>query len=317
MATDGGFWSEAVGSDLAPKLAGGQETHGAPFGYHTLLAPILAFPITLLLPAACAVAWRHRGEPGVRFALAWLIPTWLLFEILPTKLVHYTMPAYGALAWLAARALAEPLGRAVRRLGAGLAGLVGVALAGAVFYLLSLYGGPSAAWAATLTAALLAGAGLAGGWLLLRGADLRAVSVALGLGLLGHAALAGLLLPQLRPLWLSARLEEAMELNRLLPRQGIAEAPVAVAGYAEPSLVFALGTPTELDGPAEAARAVVENRPAIVEGQEEAAFRAALKAYGGRAEEIAKIEGLNYSKGDPMILRVYVAPDMDENEARR
>ena len=317
VATDGGFWSQAVGSDLAPKLAGGQETHGAPFGYHTLLAPILAFPITLLLPAACLVAWKHRAEPGVRFALAWLIPTWLLFEILPTKLVHYTLPAYGALAWLAARALAEPLGRVVRWLGAGLAAAVGVALAGGVFYLLSLYGGASAAWAATLAAVLLAAAGLIGGWLLVRGATLGAVAVALGLGLLGHAALAALVLPQLRPLWLSARLEEAMDINRLLPRQGIAEAPVAVAGYAEPSLVFALGTPTELEGPAEAAKAIVENRPAIVEGREDAAFRAALRAYGVRAEEVAKIEGLNYSKGDPMTLRVYVAPDMDENEARR
>ena len=317
VATDGGFWSQAVGSDLAPKLAGGQETHGAPFGYHTLLAPILAFPITLLLPAACLVAWKHRAEPGVRFALAWLIPTWLLFEILPTKLVHYTLPAYGALAWLAARALAEPLGRVVRWLGAGLAAAVGVALAGGVFYLLSLYGGASAAWAATLAAVLLAAAGLIGGWLLVRGATFGAVAVALGLGLLGHAALAALVLPQFRPLWLSARLEEAMDINRLLPRQGIAEAPVAVAGYAEPSLVFALGTPTELEGPAEAAKAIVENRPAIVEGREDAAFRAALRAYGVRAEEVAKIEGLNYSKGDPMTLRVYVAPDMDENEARR
>src|SRR5205085_1796772 len=83
-AARGAFWSEAIGSDLAPKLAGGQETHGAIPGYHALLAPILAFPITLLLPAALVVAWRHRGEPGVRFATAWLLPTWLIFEMLPT-----------------------------------------------------------------------------------------------------------------------------------------------------------------------------------------------------------------------------------------
>ena len=35
-----------MGGDLAPKLAGGQETHGAPPGYHTLLAPLLMFPMT-------------------------------------------------------------------------------------------------------------------------------------------------------------------------------------------------------------------------------------------------------------------------------
>ena len=314
VATDGGFWSQAVGSDLAPKLAGGQETHGAPFGYHTLLTPILAFPMTLLLPAAVIGAWRWRQEPGVRFAMAWLIPTWILFELLPTKLPHYTLPTYGALAWLAARALAEPMGVVSRWMGAGLCALAGLALAGGVVYLLSLYGDPSDLWAATLTAGLLAGAGLVGAGLFIRKAPVAATAAALTLGVLGHGALAAGLAPRLEPLWLSARLEQAMGDNRLLPRQGVAEAPVAVAGFAEPSLVFALGTATELDGPDEAARAVVENRPAIVEDHEEAAFRAALKARGGRAEEVAKIEGLNYSKGDPMTLRVYVAPDMDARE---
>ena len=314
VATDGGFWTQAISSDLAPKLAGGQESHGAPPGYHALLTPILAFPMTLLLPAAALAAWRFRREPGVRFAVAWLVPTWLMFELLPTKLPHYLMPAYGGLAWLCARALAEPIGAVARWLGAGLCALVGLALAGGVVYLLSQYGDASDVWAATLAGGLLAAAGLVGAFLLVRQAQRAALVAALGLGMLGHAALAAAFAPRLDPLWLSARLEQAMEQNRLLPRQGVAEAPVAVAGFAEPSLVFALGTATELDGPAEAAQAVVENRPAIVEGREEAAFRAALAARGGRAREVAKIEGLNYSKGDPMTLRVYVAPDVDTRE---
>lgn len=315
VATDGGFWTEAISSDLAPKLAGGQESHGAPPGYHALLTPILAFPMTLLLPAAAFAAWRFRREPGVRFAIAWLFPTWLMFELLPTKLPHYLMPAYGGLAWLCARALAEPIGAVARWLGAGLCAVVGLALAGGVVYLLSQYGDASDVWAATLAGGLLAAAGLVGAFLLARQAQRAAVVAALGLGLAGHAALAAAFAPRLDPLWLSSRLEQAMEQNRLLPRQGVAEAPVAVAGFAEPSLVFALGTATELDGPAEAAQAVVENRPAIVEGREESAFRAALVARGGRTREVAKIEGLNYSKGDPMTLRVYVAPDVDTREA--
>ncbi len=316
VATDGEFWSQALGSDLAPKLIGGQESHGAPPGYHLLLTPILAFPMTLLLPAAAVAAWRFRREPGVRFAIAWLIPLWVGFELLPTKLPHYLLPAYGALAWLAARALVEPVGTVVRWLGAGLSAAVGLALAAGVAYLNSLYGDPSDVWAAVLTGGLLALAGLVSAVLLIRRAQRDALIAALGLGLLGHAALAAVFVPRLDPLWLSARLERAMADNRLLPRQGIAEAPVAVAGFAEPSLVFALGTDTELDGPVEAAVAIADSRPAIVEAREEPAFRAALKALGGRAEEVARIEGLNYSKGDPMMLRVYVAPDMDTREMR-
>jgi 4-amino-4-deoxy-L-arabinose transferase-like glycosyltransferase len=30
IATDGAFWASSLGGDLAPKLAGGHETHGAP-----------------------------------------------------------------------------------------------------------------------------------------------------------------------------------------------------------------------------------------------------------------------------------------------
>ncbi|MET0275090.1 MAG: glycosyltransferase family 39 protein [Phenylobacterium sp.] len=316
VATDGTFWTTALAGDLAPKLAGGQETHGALPGYHTLLAPLLAFPMTLLLPAALVVAWTRRSEPGVRFAVAWLIPTWIFFEALPTKLVHYPLPAYGALAWLAAAAITQPLGTRVRWAGAILAAAAGLALAGGCVWLLTEYGdGPDVTWA-TLAGGLLAASGLVGGYLILRRAAGVAVVAALGLGVLGHTALAAGLVPRLDPLWLSARTEAAMARARLLPRQGIAEAPVAVAGYAEPSLVFALGTPTELDGPREAALAIAGRRPAVVEAREEPAFRAALKAAGAQAEAVAEIKGLDYSNGDPMTLRVYEAKSAREGAPR-
>lgn len=316
VATDGGFWSEAIGADLAPKLAGGQESHGAPPGYHMLLTPLLAFPITLLLPAALWGAWARRGEPGVRFAVAWLVPAWLLFELMPTKLPHYPLPTYGALAWLAAAALVQPLGAWARWAGAILAALVGLALAGGVIYLLSLYGDGSDAWAAALAALLLAAAGLVGGYFAVKGAVREGVAAALVLGVLGHGVLAAGLVPRLDPLWVSARLERAMAQARLLPRQGVAEAPVAVAGYAEPSLVFGLGTPTELHGPAEAAQAIAENRPAIVEAHEETAFREHLAARGVTVREVARVDGLNYSKGDEVSLRVYV-PEVPPDQVAR
>lgn len=307
VATDGTFWTTALAGDLAPKLAGGQETHGAPPGYHTLLAPLLMFPMTLLLPAAAVVGWRRRREPGVRFALAWLLPAWLLFEAMPTKLVHYPLPLYGAVAWLAAAALSEPLGARMRWSGAALAALVGVLLAAGAFYLFSLYGDPSDVAVATIVALLLAAAGLVGGYLIVRRAALGALVTALGLGLAGHAALAAGLAPRLEPLWLSDRTERALAKARLLPRQGIAEAPIAVAGYAEPSLVFALGTSTELEGAGEAARAIYEQRPAIVEAREEQAFHQALAVYGVRAYVVATVRGLDYSNGDATTLRVYQA----------
>jgi 4-amino-4-deoxy-L-arabinose transferase-like glycosyltransferase len=187
-----------------------------------VLALILMFPMTLMLPAAAVTAWRRWREPGVRFALAWLIPTWLVFEALPTKLVHYPLPVYGAVAWLAAAALTEPLGKRTRWTGAALAGLFGLLLAVGTFFLVRRYGDLSDIPFAILAGGLLAAAGLVGGYLLVRRAPAAAVVGAVGLGLAGHAALAAGLAPRLSPLWLSARIQRVMEKAQLLPEQGIA-----------------------------------------------------------------------------------------------
>ena len=315
VATDGGFWSAALVGDLAPKLAGGQESHGAPPGYHLLATPLLFFPAALLLPAALVFGWRNRAEPGVRFALAWLVPAFLVFELTPTKLVHYTLPTYGALAWLAAAALRVPLGARVRWAGAGLSALVGLLLAVGVGYLMAEYGDASDLPAALVTGALLAAAGLAGAYLLMQGRGGAALVTACVLGVLGHAALVAAFAPRLEPLWISQRTEQALAEARLLPRQGIAPAPVAVAGYAEPSLVFALGTPTDLGGPDQAAEALADNRPAVVESREQRAFEAAIKARGLKPRQIGEVSGLDYSNGDETTLRIYAPPPMPQEAA--
>lgn len=305
VATDGAFWSAAIAGDLAPKLTGAHESHGAPLGLHTALAPLLLFPATLLLPAALGVAWRGRNEAGVRFALCWLAPAWIVFEVLPTKLVHYPLPLYGALAWLAAAALRQPLGAAARWSGAVLTAVAGLALGGGVAYLTRTYGDPSDALAAVLTAGLMGAAGLAGAYMLVRRQTDTALALALALGIAGHAALTAALVPRLEPLWLSQRTAEVMEQARLLPRQGMSRAPVEVAGYAEPSLVFALGATTGLGGPVEAAQAIADGRPAVIEAREEPAFRSALRALDAQARLVGEVSGLNYSNGDATTLRIY------------
>jgi len=228
-----------------------------------------------------------------------------VFEAAPTKLMHYTLPTYGAIAWLAAAALAEPLGPRVRWIGAGLSGLIGLLLAAACAYLVKTYGDASDTPEAGVSALLLAGAGLGGAWLLLRRSPAAAISAAVGLGVAGHGALAAGLAPRLLPLWLSARTEKALEKAQLLPEQGIADAPVAVTGYAEPSLVFLVGTETEEATPDEAAEAISEHRPVVVEARQEAAFEAALAKDALKAHLVAVIAGLDYSTGKKMVLRVY------------
>jgi 4-amino-4-deoxy-L-arabinose transferase-like glycosyltransferase len=317
VATDGAFWGAAVGGDLAPKMAGGQEGHSGPFGYHTLLAPILAFPTTLLLPAALVVAWTKRNEPGVRFAVCWLVPTWLMFELLPTKLAHYELPAYGALAMLMAAAVRAPLGRWPRRIGAVLSVFAGVLLA-----VVAAYGQKEFGTLGDLAWAILAGllalaAGIAGAVLLLRHNSARALVAAGVLGIGAHIALTAGLIPHLEPLFLSKDVADALDRTRLSPRSG-APGPVALTGYSEPSLIFQLGTATELTNGEGAADAISEGRPAVVEAREDKPFREALKSLDLTPRPVATVQGLNYSDGDHERLTVYrgeplaVAPAAEE-----
>ena len=304
VTTDGAFWTTAVGGDMAPKLAGGQETHGAPPGYHMLAGLLLAFPATLLLPAAAVAAWQGRHDPGVRFAICWLVPIWLMFEILPTKLVHYPLPAYGALAWLIAVALRAPLGQRVRWIGVGLGVLAGLAYAAIAVVGLSRYGDDGDITWTAVTVALYVIAALVGGYLVLRRAAASGLVVGGLLGILAHGALMGGLIPHLAPLWPGVRAARALGAAGLAPLDG-APGPVAVTGYAEPSLVFSLGTGTALVNPEAAAAAVAQGPPAIVEQQEDAAFRTALADEGLAPREAGAISGVNYSEGKAVTLRLY------------
>ena len=306
VATDGAFWTGAVVGDMLNKLGSGQESHGAPPGLHTLLAPLLLFPSTILLPAALVWGWKAREDAGVRFALCWLVPSWIVFELAPTKLPHYTLPLYGALAWLIAGALARPIGRISRVVGAGLGLLMAALLAGAGVVLALRFGGEGSLPWAVAAAALIGGSALASSALILfKRKSLAALGAAGVLGVLGHDALAAGLAPSLKPLWLSNRAARAVKATGLDPRNGVTPGPVAVAGYGEPSIVFLLGSRTELGDGEVAAAAISEGRPALVERAALPEFQGALAAQEAKAAPVGEIKGLDYSKGKPVDLFLY------------
>lgn len=127
VATQGDFLDEAVRVDLGQKLVDAAEGHAGPPGMHTAALPILFWPGTLLLipgiwlavtklwprktatgpettRTATAQAWEEREAMAWRFVACWVVPSWIVFEIAPTKLVHYTLPMYPALALMAGAA---------------------------------------------------------------------------------------------------------------------------------------------------------------------------------------------------------------------
>ena len=55
------------------------------------------------------------GRPAELFCLAWMLPAWIVFELIGTKLPHYTMPLYPAVALMSARMVLAVAGRVTKR----------------------------------------------------------------------------------------------------------------------------------------------------------------------------------------------------------
>jgi hypothetical protein len=102
------FIGESVGHDLLAKLGSGQEGHAAPPGTHFALFWFIFWPAAALLPAAAPWIWRERGDPAIRFCLAWLVPSFLVFEAVVTKPPHHPLLTHPAVAASAAPSPRRP-----------------------------------------------------------------------------------------------------------------------------------------------------------------------------------------------------------------
>jgi 4-amino-4-deoxy-L-arabinose transferase-like glycosyltransferase len=303
LATGGAFLGEAVGHDMLGKVAGAQEAHGAPPGSYLALVFATFWPASLFLVAGAVAAWRERKHPAMRFLLAWAIPAWLVFELLPTKLPHYVLPLYPALALLAGRALVIDVvpAKAASVVGYVLWALVSVVLAAGIFAAPMLLAGGEAAQLALATVASAAILSML--ILLMRRSFDPSPADALRCAVLAIfvfvPVFAGLL-PHLDRVWLS---RGAAELVAETGRHG----PVDSVGFTEPSLVFLLGTGTRFVSAEEAVADLGRGRLALVGSRDEDDFARQAKARGIEPLRIGRVEGINYSNARRMALTLYGA----------
>jgi 4-amino-4-deoxy-L-arabinose transferase-like glycosyltransferase len=298
----GEFVADSVGQDLLGKLLGAQETHGAPPGYYFVLFWLTFWPGAMLAQLSAPSVWSTRREPAVKFLLAWLLPSWLVLELVVTKLPHYVLPLYPAIAILIAGAVD---GRALSRKRWLVRGtvwwfviplVVGVAAIVALMVIERQLGLP--AWP------LIAGAAIMGllAWRLyaVDGAEhalLRAVASAVLTGM----AIYGVVVPALGYLFPSPALA------RILRESGCAHPVAAAAGYREPSLVFLAGTETRLTDGIDAAEFLRGGgcRFAFIESGEEKSFAQRAQAIGLRYTAVARVGAFNISHGEPITIAVY------------
>lgn len=308
IATGGNFLRGAFLDDLAPKLSSGDEGHGGWPGYHMLLLPILSIPFGFfLLPGLHRVAtWLGTAEraQAARFLIAWIVPAWIAFELLPTKLPHYPLPVYAALALIAG--LGWEYYRAAPRWSRW--GSLALGLAGAAGFSALLVIGPATYGGDPLIglmAAAIFGVAIAGVAIeLLRIRAHAALALALFASIGGHYLLRGVVIPSTPDLDLSQR--AAAVAQEMAADHGGRDVAV-FSSYTEPSLVFALGTDTRLlaidaltEMVAQSGDVILSIEDTARSGDDPLAL-ARLDAQVCAREEVA---GYNYSRGEPTVLIV-------------
>ncbi len=316
LATEGAFLDTAIKGDFLAKVESGQESHGAPIGSYLVLAGLLLWPGGMLLPRAMAQLPSLLMHAQSRFLLAWVVPFWLLIEFIPTKLPHYPLPVFPALAVIlvcaidivpspikATRQLGLRIGRILLLMGDYLMAGLSFLLAGFTLWVAVTFGGKSLAFALVFAAIAMAAIGVVI-WqnvVWLRGGGIRAVAFVLLAGAIFHVTIFSGVLPTL------ARVHVSTSIDQTLKEMNLKPAAIAASGFHEPSLIFLRGRDVLLVDGGEAALFLAEapGGLALVEARQNEAFQDMARKLGLALLPPVQIEGYNISKGQGVLILMY------------
>jgi 4-amino-4-deoxy-L-arabinose transferase-like glycosyltransferase len=342
LATGGELARVGIGKHVVGRALGAMEGHGggawhgwrgwvAGLPFYLAVAWLGFAPWVLWLPAAVSATLGGRlgGERGRALLIAWVVPTFALMTLVATRLPHYVLPAWPALALavggtVEAERRGELAPRDLRwlRRGAWLLGpLVGLALAAALAAALAVPAalavlgrwsartGPSpvagasradlAAVLALPCLALAAMLAVAGGWALrdhLAGRYRRAAAVLVGGALAAALVAGGTVAPA------AERLKPAPRLAAAVRAATAPAVTVATFEYAEPSFTFYLGRwpVRELRDAGAVGAWAAEVGPSVLVLPRSVAQALGRELAG--TTEIAAAGGWNVAKGRPLEL---------------
>jgi 4-amino-4-deoxy-L-arabinose transferase-like glycosyltransferase len=296
------FFAQSLGDDMLSKVASSQEAHGAPPGLYFLLFWVTFWPAAVLAGMAAPALLRAWRQPGAKFLLAWLVPSWLVFELVVTKLPHYVLPLYPAIAIMVAGILESGLLSKARWF---IHGTIGFFLFPTIIGVVSLVGVFVIAKQPALSAWPFVGAAMVLGlvaWRLFESdGPERALLRAAAASICVSFAVFSVAFPTMTGLFPSVAVAEAVH-------DSGCKDPLSVSvGYQEPSLVFLVGSGLRfVDG--STAADFLRGGPcrfAIVDARNERIFAQRAETIGARYSQNSRIEGYNISVGRPVTLTLY------------
>ena len=311
VESQGAFFKEAVGHDLLKKVYSGQESHGAPPGYYIITFWATFWPFALLAGFSARLIWHQRENTSVAFCIAWVLPTWLIFEVIITKLPHYMLPLFPAVAILTSGMISDKnmwstekrgviewisiVSTGIVTLGMMVVLIIGASLIGDNFSIWSIVGLAGLVWVLILLCRITMD----------RTLTVRLFPQILLATIIFTGSCFSGFFPSLKSLWMSPRIAEVVSEYR---RENCEDAVLHAVGYHEPSLIFQVGTDTVLTN-SEGAVAALEMKPnctvAVIGDRDLEHFNKLVVKKGLNLHQLAEIQGFNYSRGQKMMLRLF------------
>lgn len=299
------FFTEAVGHDMLAKVGSAKEKHWAPPGTYALVFFATFWPGAAFAALAIPFAWRRRAEDAIAFLIAAIVPAWLIFEAVPTKLPHYVLPLMPMVAILAVLALRAGALDPSRRGAKAVALLVPAIPIGLTIGLVLV------AWRLDRVLPVLSlpllGAACAlsiAAWIAYaRNGPERAMLFAILSACLLSPTVLGLAQTEIPALKVSDRLAAIRDRMPCRPQ-------VASLGYREPSLVFLIGTDLATPNTGAEARAFLHAggcRLVFVEQRSAADFADAWPVGGAVPEAVGQVSGFNINAGRRVDITAYAA----------
>ncbi len=293
---------ESVKKDMFLKLISAQESHGAPPGTYLLSSIVSAWPIFLFIVPTCIWAYHNRKDIVVIFLLCSVLPAWIIFELIPTKLMHYILPLLPSLAILTAAMIVSlnnknilvTLDKLYVRLISLLPALGGIIISIGVWILAIKFGEGFTLSVFLIVFIYMIGFLIISYSLLKRNYLISLITVVFSNLLALNIAL--IFLPnQLSKIWITENIYEYIKEENI-------QGSFGMLGYSEPSLVYRLGSSSKiLTSSEESIDKIKKNKISYVIVEDKYIKEFIMKANKNKLSIYVldiKFSGFNYSKGE-------------------
>ena len=291
-----------IKKDFLEKIYSVQESHGAPPGAYIISLFISAWPLAIFLLPTVVWSYLNRKEKSIKFLLCYILPSWIVFELIPTKLLHYLLPLIPGLTLLTAAMIVESIknNNFLMEFNKRILNIytffpiIGIGTIIIVIGYLGIEFGIGFSKEVILIILIFLLIGIFAIYNFYYLNYLRAFFIA-SIGTILAINLFMLFVPnQTQKIWISERIYEEIE-NKNLNHSSI------LFGYSEPSLVYRLGSKTKIAGNTIDVINFINNHKVdyiIIENQYLDEFKILSKKNNINFKNISKtISGFNYSKG--------------------